>query len=91
MRDKVVSKECPQDSLVVSPHCLPKRNLLHDMVLGPRLDKVKEEVTEEQPSYRRKLEEANTSADDESESWIGSGVNGCRVQRRSVQGGKVGK
>ena len=39
-----VSEECPRDSMVVAPQCL---------VLGPRLDKVKKEVTEEQPRWVR--------------------------------------
>ena len=51
-------RECSQDSLVVSPHCLPTQDLSHDMVLGHSLDKVKEEVTEEQPSSLWMLEKS---------------------------------
>ena len=78
MRDESVSKECSRDKMVVSPHCLPKRDLSHDMVLGPRLDKVKEEeeeVTEEHPSSlwmlgNSSLTAANASCGEKSECWI---------------------
>ena len=75
MPDEVVSKECSYDSMVVSPHCLPKRDLSHDMVLGPRLDKVKEEMTEEQPNSlwmlgNSSLTAANVFCDEKSECWI---------------------
>ena len=75
MRDVAVSEECPRGSMIVSPPCLPKRDLSHDIVLGPRLDKVKEEVTEEQPSSRWMQENSsisvNASLDEKSECWIG--------------------
>ena len=38
--------ECPSES-----HSLPKRDLSHDVMLGPRLE-VKKEVTEEKSSSR---------------------------------------
>ena len=53
--DEAVS-ECPSHSMIVAPHCLPicdlRRDQSYDVVLGPRLDEMKEEVTEEQPSSR---------------------------------------
>ena len=52
MCDEAVSKECLRDPMVVSPPCLPKRELLHDIVIDLRLNKVKEKVTDKQPSAK---------------------------------------
>ena len=44
--DEAVS-ECPRHSMVVAPHCLPICDLSRNLVLGPQVDEVKEEVREE--------------------------------------------
>ena len=77
-----MSKECPSDPMIVARRLKP--DLSHDMVLGPRLDDVKEEVKEEKPSSlwmlgNSSLTAVNVSCDEKSELLIGEMLQGNRA------------